>query len=112
MPKYHVTRFQVIAPARPPRITHWSTTARVHHALAHRARHLHPEAEGGHEVEEGGPRHRLHRGEHAGRHHGGDGVGRVVEPVDVVEGKRDQDDEADQQERPAHPRGAGRFRPS
>ena len=27
IPKYHVIRFQVMAPMSPPRMTHWSTTA-------------------------------------------------------------------------------------
>src|SRR5262249_22490347 len=87
--------------------------ARLDHPLAHRLGYLHAEAEGRHEVEEGRPRHRLHRREHASGDDGGDGGGRVVEAVDVVEGEGHQDDEGHEDEGTTHVREpAARLKPS
>ena len=51
------------------------------------------EDEGGDEVEERRPDHRLLRREHARRDDGGDRVRGVVEAVQEVERQRDEDDE-------------------
>jgi hypothetical protein len=57
------------------------------------------EDEEGDEVEGRCPHHRDPRGEHAGRHHGGDRVGGIVEAVGEVEHERQQDDGDDRDER-------------
>ena len=68
--------------------------ARLDDALADGGRHLELEDEDRHHVEEGGKSHRVLRLEHAGGHHRGDRVGRVVEAVHEVEcqGQRHQHD--------------------
>ena len=76
---------------------------RAHDAPAHRGRHVHAEAEGGDEVEDGGPHHGLERRQDPRRHHGGDRVGRVVEAVDEVEEEGDGDDEDDERRHGARP---------
>ncbi len=48
------------------------------------------------QVHAGGQGDGLHRREHLGRDHGGDGVGGVVEAVDVLEGECHQDHDDDQ----------------
>ena len=67
--------------------------AGVDDAPADGVRHVDPEAEGGREVEEGRPGHGQARRQDPRRHDGGDGVRRVVHPVDEVEGEGEQDDE-------------------
>src|SRR6266540_2008123 len=53
----------------------------------------------GDEVEEGGPRHRMLRPQHARRHDGGDRIGSVVQAIEEVEGDRDQDQRDQQRQR-------------
>ena len=77
----------------------------LHHAFPHRLRHVDPETEGRHEVEEGRPQHGLGGREHACGDNGGDGVGRIVKAIDVVERESDEDDEDDEEQRGGH--GAG-----
>src|SRR5205085_5901061 len=71
------------------------------HALAHGVRHLHAAAEGGDEVEEGSPDDGDTGREHSRRHHGGNGVRRVVEAVDEVEDEREGDEQDDDREHKA-----------
>ena len=74
-------------------MTSWVTTCEVDHPLADGLGHVGAQDEGGDEVEEGRPEHRLLRREHAGGDDGGDGVRGVVEAVQEVEDEGDEDDE-------------------
>ena len=40
------------------------------------------------EIEEGSPYHRLQRGQHFRGNYGGNRVGRIVKPIDIVKHKR------------------------
>ena len=53
----------------------------------------------GREVEERGEADRLDRTQQARRHHRRDRVGGVVQPVEEIEGQRDQDQAGQQRER-------------
>src|SRR2546430_1659114 len=63
----------------------------VHEPLAHGLGHRRPEQEDRNEVERRGPDYGGGRRQYPGRHHGGDGVRRVLEPVDQVEAQRGTD---------------------
>src|SRR4029078_11416756 len=70
------------------------------------------EGEGGDEVEERGPDDRLAGTQHPGRDDRGDGVRRVVKPVDEVEDQRDADEGDNREKIRVHPiRRASRRRP-
>ena len=101
-PHHQVIRFQAMAPPSAAEITDMSTMFGIDDALADGVGHVQLEDGEGDEVEERRPEHRLARREHARRHHGGDGVGRVVEAVDVVEDERGGDDRDDEDELVIH----------
>jgi hypothetical protein len=92
-PRYQVVMFQPIAPTRQERMMLTFSDRRCD-AGVHR--------EGGDEVEERGPGYSLVGLEDAGRNDGGNGVGRVVEPVAVVEDQRQDHHEDDQQKQRGH----------
>ena len=75
---------------------------RIHDVLADRLGDARLEGERRHEIEESGPHDRLLRRQDACPDDGRDGVRRVVEAVDEVEGERHEHDE----ENEAHRRGA------
>lgn len=71
---------------------------RIDDAGSERFGDVQPEEEEGDEVEERRPEDRILRPEHAGRYDGCDGIGRVVQPVEEVEEKRDGDEPHEQRE--------------
>ena len=71
----------------------------IDHPAAHGFRHAGAHDENRDEVKRSGPQHGLLRRQDARGHHGGDGIGGIVEAVDEIERQRDQDDDADQDQR-------------
>ena len=70
----------------------------VNEALAHRLGDRRAEKERRKKIEERGPQHRLKRREYPRGHDRGDGIRRIVKPVDVIEHQRDRDDEYGERE--------------
>ena len=87
-PKYHVIRFQMIAPMSPARITENVTTSRSTIPEPDRLGDGGAEEERRDEVEERGPGDRLARREHARGDDGGNRIGGVVKAVDEIENQR------------------------
>ena len=94
-PTYQVMRFQTIAPSSALRMRCGIDDRRLDQPLADRLGDRGADHERRGEVEHRRPDDRHARREHAGRDHGGDRVGAVVEPVDEVEDQRDRDDRQD-----------------
>ena len=101
MPKYQVTRFQRIAPSSADRTTTWVTAPGSIEPLADR-RGDGRAGQGAGEVQQGGQEDGRAQRQHAGAHDGRHGVGRVVEPVDVVEGQRGDDHQDEDQQGGVH----------
>ena len=90
-PSHHVMRFQAIAPMRAAATTAWVVVSLVDQPGADRLGDGRA-GERADEVERGRHEQRVLRPERPGRDRRGDRVGGVVEPVDVVEHDRQQDD--------------------
>ena len=93
----------MIAPIRPAKITAKVTTLMSTSPLPDGLRDGRAEGERGDEVEKGGPDDRFARREDPRRHDRRDRVGGVVEPVDVVEKQRDENQREDGEKIGVHP---------
>src|SRR5215813_9633524 len=100
-------RFQVMAPTRPPRMTHWSTTPDSTTPLPTVLATCTPKPNAATKLKKAAHATACMGVEHARGDDGGDGIGGVVEAIDVVESEGDHDDEGHEQEGAAHVRGTG-----
>ena len=103
MPSIQVITFQMIAPIRAREDHRGGDDVGVDDPLADRVGDGMAEEQEGDEVEEGGPDHRHLRAQHAGRDHGRDRIGGVVQAVQEIEqqGDADQGDDGEGDSRPS-----------
>ena len=74
-------------------MTYGVDEAEIDEFAAHRAGDAGAKGERGYKVEERGPNHGLERRQNARGDDRGDGIGRIVKAIDVIEGERDGNDE-------------------
>jgi hypothetical protein len=104
MPSHHVIKFQQMAPMSAPKMTAASTTSAATIPVPTVCATWRPKNQKGNEIKERGPENRILWAQHAGRNHGRDRIGGIMQAIQQVEDQRDrnQREESQRAERGIH----------